>query len=67
MAEEQRTVKVEIASGKMVTVSGDVAKVILFLAEYEKFFNDKRTVGNFILMAKQGHVETKNDMTLQAN
>ncbi len=59
MADDHPTLIIVELKGKRITVSGEVARVIAYLAEYASFFNDKRTTGNFLLLAKEGHLDTK--------
>lgn len=56
--DEAGPVQVEI-HGRKVTVSGEVARAIIYLATYAEFFNDKRTSGSFLLIAKDGHLHLK--------
>lgn len=66
MPEEPPVVVVEI-NRKRLTVGGETAKVIMYLAENASFFNDRRTFGNFVLLAKQGNLSLKSDAILSVD
>ena len=55
---------IEFKDGK-IRVDGAVVSVIMYLAQHSAFFNDRRTVGNFTLLCKDGNQTTKNEMTMQ--
>lgn len=61
MPEDPGPVIVESKTRGRITVSGQVAAIILYLAEHASFFNDARTLGNFVILAKDGHLALKSD------
>ena len=65
MATDAKEIYIEF-NGQKIRVEGAVVNVILYLANYAAFFNDRRTTGNFLLLCKDGNQTTKNDMTLTA-
>jgi hypothetical protein len=55
-----------IINGKEHRVTGIVVAPILYLADHAAFFNDPRTMGNFMLMEKEAKISYKNEMVMTA-
>lgn len=64
--DKQQTIYVELRPGERVQVDGQTARMIAYLTKHSAFFNDKDTLGNFLLIAKGGDLQLKQDVTIQS-